>query len=200
VTDATHDPPTAAVPTYRHSAQTIPTRGRQSPRVANSGEDTTMQSSSSPSPPHRSSSWAADGIAGVSAPGASRYAGTTLDSSVRDPTSASSSTTATPMTNTRNPFIVPPVTVQSHVPSLRTGQQRTAGNRSSGNSGDGDSVTAKPVSKRPKPAASRNLYGSLHVPAARVVAPEGDFGLWFLFTVSRRVTSFSSVAIYTSEG
>ena len=88
--------------------------------------------------------------------------------------------------------------------SFRPGIQRTAGERSSGSSGDGDPATAKPSSKRPKQEsarhsdesqrttqstglmAQRNLFGSLHVPAVRVIAPEGDLGLWFLFTVSMR--------------
>lgn len=95
---------------------------------------------------------------------------------------------------------------------VRAGQQRTAGDRSSASSGSGDSTTAAPLTKRAKPSIQtdttswvagqdaragsittkrqttdsgvRNLYGTLHVPAVRVIDPEGEYGLWFLFTVS----------------
>ena len=81
--------------------------------------------------------------------------------------------------------------------------QRTAGSRSSGSSieddhraeggtrGDpkssGDEQRRSHTSKKSRQASEsglRNLYGSLHVPGIRVIAPDGDMGLWFLFTVS----------------
>ena len=197
VTDQTHGPPMPSSSAVRGATQD-PTRRRTSQRTrpANDDGDIAMRSSPSPSPlpvPHRSTTWAADGVAGISAPASARYAGTALDKPGSDTTSGSSSTTATPNVNPRNPYTAPTVPIQPHVPSLRTSQQRTAGDRSSGSSGDGDSGTVKPVNKRPKPMASRNLYGSLHVPAARVVAPEGDFGLWFLFTVSPALTEQSCI-------
>jgi hypothetical protein len=193
VNDQTHGPPLPTNVAAHQSASSLPTQKVDPPFPADSEESATTQSSLDSSLPRRSSSWAADGIPGVSSGGQSRYAGTEFDKKKEQPASASSSATATPQSATASninfpsPVIPAGLAIKAHVPSLRTGQQRTATNRSSGSSGDGDGVTAKPASKRSKSAASRNLYGSLHVPAARVIAPEGELGLWFLFTVSCRV-------------
>ena len=57
---------------------------------------------------------------------------------------------------------------------------------SSGDEGSGRSLHGEgPDSKRHRPNSegARNLYGSLHIPGIRVVAPEGGMGMWFLFTV-----------------
>lgn len=79
----------------------------------------------------------------------------------------------------------PVATLPSRPPAQAlVGTPRTAGERSSGSSGSGESITGKPSSKKSKQTVQRNLFGSLHVPGVRVIAPEGDFGLWFLFTVS----------------
>lgn len=125
-----------------------------------------------------------------------------------DPTSSTSSITPTPAISQRSSYPPPPPSPLAglHPPSTVTpldppdihpsetrdrlslptlaGTSRTAGNRSSGSSGSGDSITAKSTSKRVKQTTQRNLFGSLHVPAVRVIAPEGDLGMWFLFTVS----------------
>ena len=44
----------------------------------------------------------------------------------------------------------------------------------------------EPQTKRRKALgeSERNLYGALHLPASKLPAPNGEFGMWFLFTVS----------------
>ena len=71
-------------------------------------------------------------------------------------------------------------------PSRTAGVQRTAGERSSSGCADGDTPPHAPKKTRQQ-TASRNLYGSLHVPAIRVIAPDGAMGLWFLFTVRGKI-------------
>lgn len=39
--------------------------------------------------------------------------------------------------------------------------------------------------KKLRRGESRNLYGALHVSGVKVVAPSGEQGFWFLFTVSK---------------
>ena len=178
------------------------------------GGDTDMQPASSPPRPGpllRPTSWAADGPPGVTGQivQTQYIKGASLDRAgmTNAPPSGSSSATATPAhSNGEARFADPDEDLELDTPEnatpgpLRAGHARTAADRSSGSSGSGDSVLVKPLPKRARhPDASstsastahklddvppRNLYGSLHVPAVRVIAPESDFGLWFLFTVS----------------
>lgn len=50
--------------------------------------------------------------------------------------------------------------------------------------------TQEDKEQRKQRAWGRNLYGNSHVSGIRVPAPEGGFGIWFLFTVSHDVCRF----------
>ena len=51
--------------------------------------------------------------------------------------------------------------------------------------GEEAAETSRPMhtSKKAKPDAGRNLYGTLHIPGVRVPAMDSSIGLWFLFEV-----------------
>jgi len=214
VTDRTHGPSRSAPQVYSASVRGTPTPRRRNSTSQDVGGDTTLHESNSPPRPGpllRPASWSADGQPGVTGQVVrTQYIkGASLDRMPTNnaPPSGSSSATATPTqpdsqagSGQRDDDIeldTPPVAGSG--PS-RAGHARTAGERSSGSSGSGDSVLARRQAKRAKHPVGdstssatmrklevippRNLYGSLHVPGVRVLAPEGDTGLWFMFTVS----------------
>lgn len=53
--------------------------------------------------------------------------------------------------------------------------------------------------KKPRQHEERNMFGTLHVSGQKVVAPTGELGLWFLFTVSFPLRNIASATKLTTQ-
>jgi hypothetical protein len=66
-------------------------------------------------------------------------------------------------------------------PRERADSEDSGGGGGEGGGGGGDKHRSK---RAAKVTDKRGLFGSLHVQAVKVPSPEGDLGMYFLFTVS----------------